>query len=755
MQSIELIVNDISLDLDGKTKIALVLQQQDLGDINEKVGSFSRSFEVPCTEKNRRALGNSYTFTATTEFPYKKHRAVLKFNGLELPEGIVIVENDGLSNKEIRLTFYLGNAPAYQLLKNIKLRSLCYYDAYHYWAISVIKNTIYYYQIISGLPNDFPFVYPIVAYSNDTNDITAINLNQIYLNFLLPALPLKYVMNEISERIGYKFEGDIINDPMYEKIIFPYSNSNFVRDEYVQNRNNWWYEWSSNGYNYAVDNWNTIQMQDTFVPNLNPFLKHTYGYSYCNGKIKERLVPIQPFGAIGSEMTIYYPDSGWYRIKRVYRFIFNSNAPSAMYFSGVYGLPEKFRNVTMVTRDLNNGTVYNGYPTNFGQPTYYAYGVDGNNTLLNFPNSQWEVTIEGEYLFNAHDAIIFYVYGKEPYNIYYCYYEQEFIATSKLVEGERDIILSAFSSTNVVSDNYSPNMVSPSMCLPDITIGDFIKSLLNIFGCIITIDEINKIIRFDKFEKIVENIPIAIDWTNKFVNIDNANWNTRPTKAGQVSEYFYDSLSAIGGKSFSIRQLEIKDETLPVTSEIIKLPYSGSTTVERFNGEEIAQILLMTGDLVDQPYINQQPVFIGDESKQRILLTDIPRTSFNQPIEIWYYKMSSNNLATPQLIFNNITLGHLGGLAIGYFNREKNMPVGAPQLGWEEFLWENYWKYFEQIFDQYRELNCEMILSPADIQTLDFKIPIYLQQFASYFYIQKINNWTGDKPVKVELLKLN
>lgn len=739
MQSIELIVNDISLDLDGKTNIALVLQAQDLGDISEKVGSFSRSFTIPVTEKNRRALDNSYTFTATTNFPYRKHRAILKVNGLELPEGIVIVESDGLNREQIRLTFYTGNAPAFQILKNTKLRSLCFYDAYHHRFIYEIGKNKY----LPLPPQTNVYKYPLVVYNDDTNDLTLTGANGVNLNLLLPALQLSYVMQEITRAIGYSFVGDIITDQLFTNIFFPYSNAKFERDEYKGNRNNYYTNYlttqitaqspSAGGFVYD-------EIRHAEFDSLNH--RTAIGYSKAYGQTFQRPATISNFAFTADTNSVYFADSGWYRVKRIYRWTNTQNVP--VYFSNFVGTSGGgYPLSTMITTEVNGlGNVFTGINTqNAGAGNG---GVDGDNPipLLPFASAYYETVIESYFKVTAHTPYFFGVYSNQTWEILSTYWEQEFITSAEIVTNETEVLLDTGTLNlrgTIDEPKCSQSLISPSMCLPNVTVGEFLKIIANMFGCIIFINDIDKTIEFSKFQNIYNNIPYAKDWSDKVVNLKEHNWNTRPSKYGITNNYYYESIESLGGKAFSNYQLTIDDETLPLETDVVKIPFSGSETVERLNGEEMAKILLLDAD----------GLFNASETKQRILLIDIMRTN---TAPVTFFRTLSNGTTqtvSTEAITNN------GGLVVGYFNRAKNMPSGSPQLGWLEYLWENYWQSFEQITEGFKELNCVLRLTPVDVQTLDFKIPVYLQQYNAYFYIQKISDWTGEKPVKVDLLKLN
>jgi hypothetical protein len=55
---------------------------------------------------------------------------------------------------------------------------------------------------------------------------------------------------------------------------------------------------------------------------------------------------------------------------------------------------------------------------------------------------------------------------------------------------------------------------------------------------------------------------------------------------------------------------------------------------------------------------------------------------------------------------------------------------------------------------RYKKLTAYFNLSAADVIGFDFKKPIYLKQYSSYFYVNKIEGYTPKKLTKVELIKM-
>ncbi len=83
-----------------------------------------------------------------------------------------------------------------------------------------------------------------------------------------------------------------------------------------------------------------------------------------------------------------------------------------------------------------------------------------------------------------------------------------------------------------------------------------------------------------------------------------------------------------------------------------------------------------------------------------------------------------------------------------------NGQVNTSVLDWY-FLFRKYYKSFkEKALDKQEIMEVEMILSSQEVRNFDFFKLIYLEQYASYYYCNKIKNFVSGKPAKMELIKI-
>jgi adenylyl- and sulfurtransferase ThiI len=58
------------------------------------------------------------------------------------------------------------------------------------------------------------------------------------------------------------------------------------------------------------------------------------------------------------------------------------------------------------------------------------------------------------------------------------------------------------------------------------------------------------------------------------------------------------------------------------------------------------------------------------------------------------------------------------------------------------------------MLNDYKKLNDDFNLNRVDITELNHFIPVWIKEHAAYFYVNKINGWSGIESVAVELIKL-
>lgn len=220
MSEIKLYIGDEYLDLSDAKSIPLNIQTQTIFKPAEVKGNFSRSFDIPRTDRNCRILQFAYDYTIDSDFPYQKIDATLIVDGVEFSKGYVIVENNGLSEQEIKLTFYNGNSYFFNIINNLKLRDCKGFGiASHLWNDEYIEKS----------KTNPHYIYALVDYTGDSHFFSDTDVESVYASRLLPCLYANLYRYAIEKETGYKLVGEIFQSDEFTKMIFPFSKSKLER----------------------------------------------------------------------------------------------------------------------------------------------------------------------------------------------------------------------------------------------------------------------------------------------------------------------------------------------------------------------------------------------------------------------------------------------------------------------------------------------------------------------------------------------
>ncbi len=258
--------------------------------------------------------------------------------------------------------------------------------------------------------------------------------------------------------------------------------------------------------------------------------------------------------------------------------------------------------------------------------------------------------------------------------------------------------------------------------LPDMTCTDFLKFISFLFCAIFQTDNSNKTVTAVPFGYILQNLPNAIDWSDKVAN-DGEDFDVQIGDYCQQNEAKYLHDDTVSPDTYGNGSFTLIDENLDLYQDIYDIPFAAS----------FEQPVL--GDLRTL-FINKIPDRTLDtmstHTEPRICLLN----STNSTISY-----QSNSGDTPQQVNTAIPLAYFTGLG------------AAPGLTMQYIFARHYIDLVNVLNDQ-RKLTCYLNLNEIDIQNLDFFKPVYISKYASYFYISKITDFTGVKPFKVDLIKL-
>ncbi|GAB2983978.1 hypothetical protein GCM10027049_21860 [Mucilaginibacter puniceus] len=677
MDQLQLYINDQLVDLSEDSPIALSFQINNLADVRNQQGHTSNQFKIPLTQRNRQILGFPDNVAFASTLPYTKYDAKVIQDGLEIiPYGIA--ELNSVDNDSASLTILSGNVDFFDLIDG-KIYDMG--DKNSPWGKDMVWQPFEHKWDLNNVAHSQTktdgWIWPIVDYGLiDNTDNAAI----IDVRYMRPGFFIKTAIDLLLKSTGYKGTGSLFADPLYPLLICQFSNSTFEHGTEHQNRPNYKSLTAQLGQNTTRD-----------YPYENVNLTGAISFSTFD----------DPDNTRHGQSDIYYADE----IVNVsaafaYNLHFISRDPSRN--------PGRSTKVTIQIRLFNTSGNYVGI---IAQQTYdYAARGDGNAIIAPKQNISADITLQpGESL------KVYYQFEGRPGG---------FLTLEKGA---------TFSVINKMTDMQFGQKVQCERIFPDISQKDLLKDTLQRFGIICQTDNTGKTISFNSFRDIVNNIPIAKNWTSKCVD-QGKQITFQLGNYAQVNYMQYKTDENVLPPKFGWSQLNIKDQTLPASSTLFESIFS-PTHNRPFYNRSIAQI-----KMVD-----------NTDGGTDFNISVEPRILIDQKLDL----RPLNKTITFTDGTNNVVVNDIVSTPYFYKEDAPDLPngYGKGSLLFDD-LRKKYYPELEEILTETKKVIRYILLNPRDILELDLLIPIYLEQDSAYYYINKIDSWRKGQPTKVELVKL-
>ena len=259
--------------------------------------------------------------------------------------------------------------------------------------------------------------------------------------------------------------------------------------------------------------------------------------------------------------------------------------------------------------------------------------------------------------------------------------------------------------------------------LPDTKQSDLLATYLKLTCSLIQVDEVNKNIKIIPFEKLNDNIPNALDWSNKLdlTEVPQITFAIDGYAQRNLCTWQYDErIDPNQTATFANGVIALDDQNLDDEQDLIEIDFSASTQA-------------LTGGLIvaDLQIFNDDGTF-KDEIDQRILFAKFNDVAFT------YTDGTSNSAQTTDILLT-------------HFQKS-----GEINLGFDDNLIPTFYQAFIDVLDKAKIVTCLLRLNASDINQLDLTIPVYIEYFNSYFYVSKISGYNPNRNVStlVELVKL-
>lgn len=265
---------------------------------------------------------------------------------------------------------------------------------------------------------------------------------------------------------------------------------------------------------------------------------------------------------------------------------------------------------------------------------------------------------------------------------------------------------------NPYTDHFYYLPISISSSLGFDTQLSILKAFVNTFGLYVDIDNKKKVVKAHTFQKVLDYKARQIDWTNK---VDMREFECEFHSQDFAQHNYIRFEDNTKEEVNDMCKMDINDSVLQYEKTLIKLPFeAGKDGARTFGGAFIPLIK----NLIEN---NKE-----DDNDNEYKKVDI-----------------------------NATKPHLCKLGSVFpFN------FGAGQHNYSlinHFKASDIKRYYESLFDvlnKYRNVTVKMLLEPQDLEVMQERIPVYLQQFGHYFYINSVRNYVCGQLAEVEMIRV-
>lgn len=251
-------------------------------------------------------------------------------------------------------------------------------------------------------------------------------------------------------------------------------------------------------------------------------------------------------------------------------------------------------------------------------------------------------------------------------------------------------------------------IVNLEATLPEMTQEEWLISCFNQFGIIPISDNEERTLTLLTFQDVYNNKSIGLDWSNK---IDKRAFE-KETKFRTYAQnnnlkYKEDEIVNVSGDGV----LKVNDQTLEQTTDLIELEYSASDTANYFTYQfQVSSIPILTDDA--------GTIAITEKVEPRVLILEDSETANSLQ---WFQDVAS--------------IGTSNEYKIGRFT-----PINFTNLKNE------FYNFLEnRILEKAQLLTFNVKLTETDIKNLDLAVPVYVEWLGGWFYINRINEFTGSE----------
>lgn len=734
----QLYINERLIPLSEGSVIALSFQINNIASTKDIRGNNSNTFTVKADAQTCHAFGFANLPTSTTRIPYRQLPARYLQNGIDLLKGggFAVVQEYRDYEKEFDVELYSGNLDFFAAIdgKSIKDLDLSAYN--HDWKTSVI---------IGSFANTGGYVYPLIDYGTllETG-------NELRADRLFPAFYQHTLINRIFFESGFEVEGKILSDIRHQQIILPFVGGKpAIADNFGKDRS------------FRVG----PLFNDMVI-----FAGNTEGDKpviFGDDKT-ERLNFSQ--GEAGN----YSTTTGLYTVDEDCL----ADVAASVDYLGDIGVGDVQLRLKLLLNDVMIVEIQKE------ESFSLTSGGDGRTGVL---------AIKAENLILKAGDVLKLVVNIDAGGL--STYKFDFLLPR---EQTNDFIPAYWSLT--VKDELpfgSRWKISPN--LPDISQIDLLKNWAQTFGLIFKTDSNSRTVSVRQFQEVADNAPLARDWSGKLVTSRTARQTWRLDYA-QTNWLKYKAEDAVDVANADGTIL-IDDQNLVPSKDLFEMVFSATEMVSRLGNISFALIALFetfknvneanprilvmdqqdvpTGLLLADNAVNIVKFEEGTGPEEFLITTERPhgfRT--DDLVSIRGAAKAKYNRSDVAIFVENIYQFRMGipdgevwtlnsdelGAVYAYANPQVlNTALPIPyfilggksfNLGFGDNLIDKNYSRLVAMLNPLLVQEAYFKLTETDIQQLDQFIPVWVQAYGAYMFLQQVKDYQSNALTRCILIRL-
>lgn len=537
MQVRELYINGRSIPLSDRTRIGVTYQANNIGELQQRQGTFTNTFKIAITKETQEALEWCNLMTSISVIPYRRNLATYIENGVELvSEGEAIIKN---TDKNF---FYIdvvgGNMDLSRAIGDLRVGELYTPDDKHVWNLTNVFN--------SRTGNDY-YIYPLIDWRIDID--TFWTSPSADIRQMLPCCIIPEMFDRLAETIGFTFVGDYLtSDDHLNMILTP--------DEFVKSEETM--ETESLSSSFTTHDPSIAIAQADINGNFTNAVPEGTGYTTFS------VTPSHTVADAGFIGASYYPPENQFGNLR-----YTAHLTFWWYAPGNYGIFEtaQSRHFYTVTRIKKNGTTI----AEITSPTV--------NKIL-----PWDSTdTESQIILDIETGVIALTTGDEYFAQVEFFFERH---------GNIDSEVKVYKYQSKLQKIPAPQLsFGNDIHFKDIfkmKVSDVMKDILNLRGIVIQTNSYTKEVQFNFFQDIIKNMAIAKDWSDK-IDVRQNELYFKFGKYGQRNNLLFKEHETVP-QGLGDFYFDVDDQTLEPEITAIQINHPATVEGNRYFGNNIPEI---------------------------------------------------------------------------------------------------------------------------------------------------------------------